>query len=246
MTNNKRILLAILFCLFLFRPAAALAVDGITLSNEYILDVKDGGNKTYNDKSVRIDYKQIYLTGYLGDFHSGAEVGGYLKDVRRSAYSGYIRFRDIDQAYVISTEQVLKYGFVGRLEFRYIHLYVTEPADNRHNLFVYGFGFDKYYGDYSFFTVQYYNDPRHYSDPSKNNAWSVIISNTFATQDSFLRLGIVPRSNGRPGYFGLVKYHWLFAGYAFTKEFDFSTLDRRSVTFGLQVPFDLKWSRPTE
>ena len=70
------------------------------------------------------------------------------------------------------------------------------------------------------------------------------ISHTFATQDASLRLGIVPRTDGTVGYFGLAKYHWLFAGYAFTREFDFSTLDRRVITFGVQIPFDLKWSRP--
>lgn len=245
---TKKILPVVLLSLVLLRPATALAVDGVTLANEYILDVKDGVDKTYNDKSVRYDFRQMYVTGYLGDFQTGVEFGGYFKDSRRSAYSGYMRFRDleatpgdqVDQTYAIGTEQVLRYGFVGKLELRYIHLSVLEPPETRHNLFVVGAGFDKYYGDYHFFSAEYFNDPR------KNGGWSVVISNTFATVDSSLRLGIVPRSNGRPGYFGLVKYHWLFAGYAFTKEFDFSTLDRRSVTFGLQVPFDLKWSRPTE
>jgi len=232
----KKYFLCSTFLWNIFFPAIGFGFEGVTLLNDHILDVNNGGdNSSYDDKSARVDYRQIYLTGYLGNFRTGWEGGGYVKDTRKSAYSGYGRFRDVDRTYQIETDQVLKYGLVGKLEFRYIYLLSPETPTDPSNLYVYGAGLDKYYGDYNYLSVEYLNDPRNAS------RFSVIISNTFADEKSSLRLGVVPRSDGTVGYFGFAKYHWILLGYAFTREIDFSTLDRRVFTFGLQMPFNLIW-----
>jgi hypothetical protein len=224
--------------LILIYSSNAFATDGITLANDYIIDIKDSGNhRTFQDKSIRIDYENIYITGYLGNFQHGAELGGYVKDFRRSVYNAQLRIRSNDQTYQIGTEQLIHSGFVGRLELRYIHVEDLSPPDTKGNLFVYGIGFDKYYGDYNYFSATYYNDPR------ESGRFSIVLQNTIATRNSFFRLGIVPRNDGTIGYFATVKYHWVFVGYAFTKEFDFTTLDRRVITFGAQIPFNLRWTQ---
>jgi hypothetical protein len=217
-----------------------MAFDGITLNNDYIHDIQDGGtDRTFFDKSVRIDSRNFFLTGYLGDFQYGLESGFYIKDLRKSIFNAAVRIRTNNETYQFQagTEQILGSAFVGRVEFRYIYLGELLPSDSRRNLFVYGLGIDKYYGDYHYFSATFFNDPR------ETGRFSVVLHNTLATRDSYMRLGIVPRSDGTLGYFGLVKYHWVYAGYAFTREFDFTRLDRHSVSFGLQVPFNLRWSQ---
>lgn len=214
----------------------AAAGEGITLSNDHIIDVKEANrNRTFEDKTIRIDYKQIYGTWYLGNYQYGAEFGGHINDARRSSYSANLRVRSNDSTYGIGTEQVLKAGFVGKVDLHYIHVAELSPPDTKHNLFVYGFGFDKYYGEYNYFTAMYYNDPR------EAGRFSIILSNTLSTKYFYLRLGLIPRNDGTLGYYGTVKYHWFFIGYAFTKEFDYTALDRRVASFGVQVPFDPYW-----
>lgn len=226
----------IIFLLSLI-PQTVLATDSVTITNDYIVDIKDGDDKTYNDKSLRVDFKQVYLTGFFGDWQHGFELGGYIKDKRRSAYSSALRVRENDQTFQIGTDQVLQLSFVGKLDLRYTHIEEIEKPGDKDELFVYGLGVDKYYGDYHYWTAMIYNDPR------EGDRFSVIISNTLADLNSYLRVGVVPRSDGTWGYFGTVKYHWILAGYAYTREFDFTTLDRKVFTIALQIPFDLKWNR---
>lgn len=231
---NRNIVLCIM--LLLYWATNAGAGDGITLSNDHITDLKEENrNRAFEDTMVRIDFKQIYGTWYLGNYQYGAEFGGYINDARRSSYSANLRFRSNDSTYWIGTDQVFKAGFVGKMSFRYIHVDELSPPDTKHDLFVYGFGFDKYYGDYNYFTAMYFNDPR------EAGHFSVSLSNTLSRKHSYLRLGLIPRSDGTLGYYGTVKYHWFFIGYAFTKEFDYTALDRRVTSFGVQMPFDLDW-----
>ena len=215
----------------------AIAIDSITINDDMIFDHLNDGNRSLNDKSLRIDIDPLYGTVYLGDWQRGVEAGGYLRDHRRSTYSGSFRLREQDHSILLGTDQVLGLGFVGKLETRFIHVKEPDPPGSKSDLLVYGIGFDKYYGDYHYFTAVYYNDPR------KSGRFSVVISHTFATLNNSLRIGVVPRSDGKWGYFGIAKYHWLYLGYSFTRDFDFSTFDRQAVSLGAQIPFDLKWSK---
>lgn len=220
--------------LLLIHADFALAFDGVTLTGDFIGDSND---RTFLDKSIRIDYRQLHATGYLGNWQKGGEIGGYLLDQRRSAYDLLVRLRENDGTVSIGTDQVLTRGFVGKLQLRYIRIDEAEKPADRTNLWVYGAGFDKYYGDYHYFTAVYYNDPR------ESGRFSVVVSNTFATPNASLRLGVIPRSDGTRGYFATIKYHWLFFSYAYTREFDFATFDRRVLSLGVQIPFDLVWDR---
>lgn len=220
--------------LLLIHAGPALAFDGVTLTGDVI---EDSNDRTFLDKSIRIDYRQLHATGYLGNWQKGGEIGGYLLDRRRSAYDLFVRLRENDRTVSIGTDQVLARGFVGKLQLRHVRIDEAEKPGDRTDLWVYGLGFDKYYGDYHYFTAVYYNDPR------EAGRFSVVMSNTFATPNGSLRLGVVPRSDGTRGYFASVKYRWLFLSYAYTREFDFATFDRRVFSLGVQMPFDLVWDR---
>lgn len=232
--NRKALSFISFVIVFIFVSKALFAADGINMTYNYI---KDSNDRIFHDKAIRIDYRQLYAVGYLGDWQRGGELGGYLLDSRRSSYDGYIRIREFDKTYHLGTEQVLREGYVAQFQIRYIHIDEPEKPDDRTDLFVYGLGFVKYYGDYNYFSAIYYNDPR------KAGRFSVILSNTLATQNSSLRLGVVPRSDGTLGYFVVGKYRWFYMGYSYTREFDFATFDREVVTVGFQIPFDLAWNR---
>jgi hypothetical protein len=73
----------------------------------------DSNDKTFEDFWACVAYKQAHVQLWSGEFTDGAEIGGYLKDHRRSAYAGLYRFRDdFDHVLQFDTEQVLKKGWV--------------------------------------------------------------------------------------------------------------------------------------
>lgn len=206
----------------------ASAADQVTLTYGYI---EDSNDKTFHDKTVWVDYRQVYVAAFLGNWQRGGEVGGYMKDDRKSVYGGYVRVREFDESCEIHTDQLLSGGYVAKALLRYIHVSDPETANEKTSLFVYGVGFDKYYGDYHYFSAVYYNDPR------ESGRFSVVVSNTWATEASLLRVGVVPRSDGSTGYFATVKHHRAFAGYSYFPKYDFSTFNRQFFTLGYQIPF---------
>lgn len=231
----KYIICAALFILLLSSPSL-YAADQATFIFDYIEDshekVKGKSDDIYQDKVLRIDYKQVYGVAYLGNWQKGGEAGGYLKDSRKSVYGAWVRIKSDDESYQIYTDQVLSGGFVGKLLARHIHVSNPETANEKTNLNVYGVGFDKYYGDYNYFSAVYYNDPR------ESGRYSIVMSNTFATEKHYLRLGAVPRSDWKTGYFATVKYDRFFISYSYLPYYDFSTYNRTSVSFGYTMPLD--------
>jgi len=207
----------------------ALAKNDVSLTLDHIVD---SNGRTFLDKSLYLSYEQLYGIAFLGNWQKGGEVGGYFFDARRATYSSYARFREFDASYQIATEQPLSDAYVAKLQFRAVHISKLENKGDPRNLTVFGLGFDKYYGDYHYLSAMYYNDPR------ESGRFSIVLSNTFATKASYLRLGLVPRSDGTTGYFTTLKYRWALLGYAFTREFDFATFDRKVFTFGLSLPFE--------
>ncbi|MCK5602290.1 hypothetical protein KAR91_10485, partial [Candidatus Pacearchaeota archaeon] len=156
-----KILIAALIVILLMLDGSVLfAADQITLTFDYIEDsydkARDKSDDIYQDKTVRVDYKQLYGVAYFGNWQRGGEVGAYLKDKRNSVYGGHIRIKENDELYQIYTDQVMSGGFVGKLVARYIHVSEPETAHEKTNLNVYGIGFDKYYGDYNYFSAIYF------------------------------------------------------------------------------------------
>lgn len=223
--------------IFMFKGSVLFAADQLTFTFDYIEDsygrVKNKSDNVYQDKAARLDYKQFYGAVYFGNWQRGGEAGAYLKDRRNSVYGAQVRVRENDESWQAYTDQVMSGGFVGKLVARYIHVSEPETADEKTNLNVYGAGFDKYYGDYNYFTAMYYNDPR------ESGRYSVVISNTLATEKHYLRIGAVPRSDWKTGYFAAIKYNHFFMGYSYLPDYDFSTYDRNSITLGYSVPLHL-------
>ena len=239
MRSRAGLVLGMLLTALLFAGQPVSAADSVTLLYERI---QDSNGDAFHEKSVRLDYRPFYAVGYLGNWQTGVEVGGYVSDRRRSSYSASVRHRLIqgslapDQTVQLDTEQVLANGVVAKFLGRYHHVGEPEPPDDDVNFYMYGLGLDKYYGDYNYFSAMYFNDPR------EVGRFSVVLSHTLATRDSYFRVGLVPRSDHKTGYFAVTKYHWILLGYTYERHFDFTTFDRRVFTVGLQIPFDQKWS----
>lgn len=221
---------------FILLVTPLFAKNSLTLFYDY---VEDSNNRIFRDKTLYVNYKKIYAVRYISDWQEGWEIGGTWIDTRRGAYSSYIRIKEFDTSYQIATEQPLKQGFVAKAQLRFVHVSKPERLVDKTNLWVYGFGFDKYYGDYHYFSLLYSNDPR------ASDRFLVTISNTLATEHASVRVGFVPRSDGKNGYFSIIKYRWLILGYAQTREFDFATFDRKVFTFGLSIPFERFFPLPT-
>jgi hypothetical protein len=215
------------------------AFDGVTLTADHIVD-NGVQRRSFLDKQIRLDYRRVFVAGFLGDYQKGGEIGGSILDRRRSAYSLTVRRRENDRMIQPGVEWVLGKGFVLKGEVRFIKVDEPEPPVTGDRLTVYGVGLDRYYGDYHYASLMYYTDPR------EGGRYSIILSNTWADLNRSLRLGLIPRSDRTVGYFLTARYHWLLIAYAYTREVDFTALDRRVATIGLQIPFDRRWSRPEE
>lgn len=222
----------------------AHAFDGVTLTADYIVD-EGAQRRSFLDKQIRLDYRRVFVAGFLGDYQKGGEIGGSILDRRRSAYSLTVRRRENDRMIQPGVEWVLDKGFVLRGEVRFIKVDEPEPPSIGNRLTVYGVGLDRYYGDYNYASLMYYSDPRGTGRFGKID-YSIILSNTWADLNRSVRLGLIPRSDRTVGYFMTARYHWLLIAYAYTREVDFTALDRRIATIGLQIPFDRRWSRPEE
>ena len=215
------------------------AFDGVTLTADYIVD-KGVQRRSYLDKEIRLEYRRVFVAGFLGDYQQGGEIGGSILDRRRSAYSLTVRRRENDRMIQPGIEWVLGSGFIIKGEVRFIKVDEPESPTTGDRLTVYGVGLDRYYGDYHYASLMYYTDPR------ESGRFSVILSNTWADLNHSLRVGLIPRSDRTIGYFITARYHWVLVAYAYTREFDFTALDRRVATIGLKIPFDRRWSRPEE
>ncbi|MDH3284347.1 MAG: hypothetical protein OEQ13_06365 [Acidobacteriota bacterium] len=192
--------------------------------------IRDSNDNSFLDPSVWIGYRQAYAQIWTGAFTQGIEVGGYVKDRRRSAYSAYYRFRDdFDHVLEVNSEQVVRAGVVLYGGLRFIRL-IPDGLEDR-SLLQPAVGFDKYYGDYHFFTFRAIRDPRDDHD------WSFVISNRVADRDRYLTVGLVPRTDGTIGYFVQGKWRRWRAGFGRFDRFDFTDIDRTVINVGYELEF---------
>ena len=171
-------------------------------------------------------HAQVELWDYrLGKDQVRPELGGYLKDKRGSSYSALVRLEG-DQRVNFETEtgQVLAGGFVARGLVRVIDDFHGPTS------VLWGGGLDRYYGDYSFASASAYRDPRF------GGRWTWTLMNRLASEHAYLQVGLTPAEARPPGYFAMAKYHWLVAGYEKNSRYDFSNLDNRIYTLGLELP----------
>ena len=196
----------------------------VILQDEYI-DDSDGD--TFHDPSLFVGYHSLHAQLWYGEFTKGIEVGTFLRDRRRSTYGFWYRFRDdFDHVVEANTEQIIGNGFVLFGALRYIRPIPDSAKDK--NLLEPIVGFDKYYGNYHFFSCRAIRDPREATE------YSFVISNRIAFEDKYVTLGIVPRTDGNTGYFVQAKWRWLRIGYGSFGRFDFTEVDRKTFNVGIE------------
>lgn len=223
---------------FAFCILTLLALSAATLAGEYpgtaivqleILDDENG--ESLYDPSLYISVGQVHAQFWAGDFTEGYEIGGYLKDSRRSAYSVAYRYRkDLDSVVHVETEQVVKNGYVAVGSVRFIHSIPELPGEQ--DTVQFGAGFDKYHGDYDFFSFRLFRDPR------DDHHLTAVISHRFSKDAKrWVTLGLVPRSDDEVGAFVQSRWNWLRAGVGRYNRFDFTDVDRTIWNLGLQFDF---------
>ncbi|NIM04903.1 MAG: hypothetical protein GTO55_03025 [Armatimonadetes bacterium] len=194
----------------------------LILQHEYI---RESGGRDFHDPSIFYFKNRFHAQVWLGEFTKGVEVGGYDKDKRGSAYSAFYRFRDgFDHILQVETEQITgTTGYVLALGARYIRVI---PDVGARNMVQFHVGADKYYGDYNFASL------RAISDPRRSGRWTFVLSNRFATEDSYVTLGVVPRTDGEVGYFMQAKQENLRFGVGHYSRFDFTQRNRTIYNLG--------------
>jgi len=104
--------------------------------------IEDSNDQTFEDFWGFVSYKQVHFQVWSGEFTDGVEVGGYVKDHRRSTYAGLYRWRDgFDHVLQFDTEQILKGGFVWATMLRGIHV-IPDDQPGGKNQFQFGTGLD--------------------------------------------------------------------------------------------------------
>jgi len=201
------------------------------------------GDREFEDFTAFVSYKQAHFQVWTGEFTDGAEIGGYLRDRRRSTYSGLYRFRNnFDHVLQFDTEQVLGKGWVSATMLRGIRVLhhdaaVAEAAGTdlrvgEETQFQFGQGFYWYYGDYNFLTS------RAVSDPREGGRWTFISSNRFHhSENIYVEPGWIIRTDRSTGWFfgGKIKYfRWLVGDF---DRFDWTDTDRTVYSAGVEIPF---------
>ena len=170
-------------------PAPANPETGrIILQRDHLVDSND---RTFEDDSAFVSYKQTHFQLWQGQFTKGGEIGGFLRDHRKSTYSGLYRYREgLDHVVQFDTEQVLKKGFVLAGMLRGIHVIPANTSGDRNMLQV-AAGMDYYWGDYNFLSFRAVDDPR------ESGRWSFITSHRFQRDPaSYVQPGVILRTDG--------------------------------------------------
>jgi hypothetical protein len=210
------------------RSEAARPAMRLIAQVEYL---EDSTGRTYWDPSVFFSRGQAHVQAWFGEFTTGVEIGGFLRDSRRSTYAAFYRYRDdFDQVVDVSTEQLLGDGFVGYVGLRYIRVEDEAAADR--DLLQPAIGLDKYYGDYHFFSARVYRDPR------EEHELTVVLANRVSNAPRrWLTLGLVPRTDGSTGWFVQGRWDIWRAGVGRYDRYDFTDFDRTVVNVGVEIDF---------
>ncbi len=205
--------------------------------------LEDSNDREFEDFWAFVAYRQFHVQVWSGEFTDGVEVGGYLRDHRKSTYAGLYRFRDdFDHVLQFDTEQVLARGWVYTAMLR--GLRITDFEDKEaaaaldgerigdENQLQFGSGFDWYWGDYNFLSF------RGVSDPREGGRWTFITSHRFHHGEPvYVQPGFIIRTDRSTGWFvqGKIKYfRWLVGDF---DRFDWSDVDRTVYSAGVEIPF---------
>jgi len=220
----------------------------VILMWEHIEDQNDkagrAGDRDFEDFSAFVSYKQMHFQLWAGASESadGVEIGGYLRDRRRSTYGGLYRFReDASHAVEFDTAQVLGKGWVYTAMLRGIHLLhyddvVAAAGANERvgdkNQLQFGTGFYYYWGDYNFLTARAVTDPR------ASGRWTFTTSTRLhGSENIYADLGWIIRTDRATGWFlgGKLNYFRWHIGHS--NRFDWTDFDRTVLSAGVEIPF---------
>ena len=208
------------------KPGAPAPLGTAIVQWDHIIDSND---QTFEDFWGFLSYKQSHYQLWYGDFTKGAEIGGYLRDHRRSTYSAFYRYRkDFDHVLEIDTERILKKGFVAAVLLRGIHV-IPDNAPDDQNMLQYGAGIDYYWGDYDFASFRVINDPR------ESGRWSLVGSTRLYRGPSiYVQPGLVKHTDGSTGWFVQGKFKMLRLSAGKYNQFDWTSVDRTIYSAGLE------------
>jgi len=205
----------------------------------------DEGDREFEDFSAFVSYKQSHFQVWTGEFTDGAQIGGYVRDRRRSTYSGLYRFRNnFDHILQFDTEQILGKGWVATTMLRGLRIQHHDAAlreaaaaggDARvgdEDQLQFGAGFYYYWGDYNFLTSRGVTDPR------EGGRWTFITSDRFHHSEKiYVEPGWIIRTDRSTGWFfgGKINYfRWLVGDF---DRFDWTDVDRTVISAGVEIPF---------
>ncbi|MEE9217978.1 MAG: hypothetical protein V3U98_02830 [Acidobacteriota bacterium] len=217
----------------------------VILMWEHLEDDNQGGgeDRDFEDFYTFVSYKQAHFQAWIGEFTDGFQIGGYLRDGRRSTYSGLYRFRNgFDHTLQFDTEQILGHGFVYAAMLRGIDVIHHDRKERDPALagervgddiqLQFGTGLDWYWGEYNFLTF------RAISDPREGGRWSFITSHRFHNGEQiYVQPGYIIRTDRSTGWFvkGKIKaFVWMIGDY---NRFDFADVDRTIYAAGVEIPY---------
>jgi len=209
-------------------------VDRVALFTEWVSDHDSppGRPSGYVDPVLFTVRGPVYAFLNLGSFARGLEVGAMRRDARGSSYTGFLRRRQggaiDDTALEVATAQKLR-RIVGTASLR---LQWPDHPEGANLLLVPSFGGELYTTSYSFAAFRAILDPR----PGTGMAF--MLSNRLASRTAFIEAMLVPRTDGVLNWRVRGRWRWFHAGYSYEQDFDYSRIDRRVWTFGLQVDLE--------
>jgi hypothetical protein len=216
----------------------------VVLMLEHLEDDNKGGgaDESFEDFFAFVSYKQAHFQAWLGEFTDGFQLGGYVRDGRRSTYSGLYRYRNgFDHILQFDTEQILGGGFVYAAMLRGIDVIHHDQKENDPEAggrigddiqLQFGTGFDWYWGDWDFLTF------RATSDPREGGRWSFMTSHRFHnSEDIYVQPGWIIRTDRSTSWFikGKIKaFVWMIGDY---NRFDFADVDRTIYSAGVEIAY---------
>ncbi|MFQ5876331.1 MAG: hypothetical protein ACE5JH_01375 [Acidobacteriota bacterium] len=204
---------------------------------------EDSNDRQFDQFSGFLAYKQSHAQVWSGDYFDGFEIGGYLRDSRRSTYAALYRFRDeFDHILQFDVEQVAPRGFVVAGSLRLIDIIhhdekqreaaVTGEAVGDDFQAQFGAGFDWYWGDYNFLSF------RAISDPREGGRWSFVTTHRFSrTETIYVQPAVILRTDGSASWFVRGQYRHVLVVVGKFDEFDFTDVDRTIYSAAFEIRF---------
>jgi hypothetical protein len=200
------------------------------LQQDIVRDVNapPGQVDLFLDTTLHLLWPRAHAALTVGSFDVGAEVGGYWKDGRGSAYGATLRRRGggrvHNTSFELDTQQKLGRTVLGTfVRFFWPDRSATEPL-----LLVPGGSFEVYYGAESFAGLRVTSDPR------AGTGTTFRFVNRLVRGPASLDVSLAPRTDGVVNSSVMARWRVFYAGFAAENDYDFTPVDRHLWFFGFQ------------